>query len=109
MKRQLAAVNESGERTNEAELYRLKGELLLGLNNERDAEICFEKAIDIAQQQEAKSWELRAVVSLSKLLIAQNRHEIAYKRLKPVYDWFTEGFDTSDLTEARALLHRLSE
>ena len=101
----LAAVNESGERTYEAELYRLKGELLLGLNNERDAEICFEKAIDIAQQQEAKSWELRAVVSISKLLIAQNRHEIAYGRLKLVYDWFTEGFDTSDLIEARALLH----
>lgn len=121
----LAAVNESGERTSEAELYRLKGELLLSsgkdalkektdhsgvpLANEREAESCFEKAIEIAQRQEAKSWELRTVVSLSKLLISQNRHPIAYKRLKPVYDWFTEGFDTVDLTEARALLQKLNK
>ena len=120
----LTAVNESGERTSEAELYRLKGELLLSSDkngvkektqhstcpsqNEREAEICFEKAIEIARRQEAKSWELRTVVSLSKLLIAQNRHEIAYKRLKPVYDWFTEGFDTLDLIEARTLLQKLS-
>ena len=121
----LAAVNESGERTSEAELYRLKGELLLssdkdGLKDkadhkncpstkEREAEFCFEKAIEIARRQEAKSWELRTVVSLSKLLITQNRQDIAYKRLKPLYDWFTEGFDTVDLIEARAILQRLSK
>ncbi len=126
----LEAVAESGERANEAELHRLKGELLLkadsllikvdmdtgkqeNKNNhslyEREAEVCFEKAIDIAQRQEAKSWEIRTVVSFSKLLIAQNRHDIAYQKLKSICDWFTEGFDNVDQKEARALLHKLSQ
>lgn len=121
----LDAVAESGERTNEAELYRLKGELLIRADKdayeqayknknyhsqyEREAEVCFEKALDIAQRQEAKSWEIRTVVSYSKLLIAQNRHDIAYQKLETICDWFTEGFDNVDQKEARALLHKLSQ
>lgn len=120
----LAAITESGERTNEAELYRLKGELLLKSGEEMSvkaveqnncsaalqhkAECCFEKALSIARQQEAKSWELRTAISLSKLMIKQNRQDTAYALLKPVYEWFTEGFETFDLTEARELLKILS-
>ncbi|MDE0318120.1 MAG: AAA family ATPase [Candidatus Poribacteria bacterium] len=126
----LAAGTESGERTNEAELYRLKGELLLkseeivstttantsvktieknSCASEREAEKCFQKALTIAQHQEAKLWELRTAVSLSKLMITQNRHDAAYALLKPIYEWFTEGFETVDLVEARDMLKFLSE
>lgn len=128
----LAAVAESGERTNEAELYQLKGELLLKSGgfvsqvstdtsvktieknscvpeHEREAENCFQKAMTIAHHQEAKSWELRTAVSLSKLMITQNRHGAAYALLKPIYEWFTEGFETVDLVEARDMLEILSE
>ncbi len=128
----LDAVAESGERTNEAELYRLKGELLLNSVNglpstsiedsvekddqnrcslacQQEAEECFEKALSIAQNQEAKLWELRTAVSLSRLMMAQNRHDAAYTLLNPIYEWFTEGFETVDLIEARELLHILSE
>lgn len=106
------AAAESGERTNEAELNRLKGELLLKLGaTEQDryseAEECFEKSLSIARHQEAKSWELRTAVSLSKLMMAQNRHDDASSLLKPTYEWFTEGFDTVDLTEACELLQVL--
>lgn len=106
------AAAESGERTNEAELNRLKGELLLKLSTtEQDryseAEVCFEKSLSIARHQEAKSWELRTAVSLSRLMIAQNRHDDAYSLLKPIYEWFTEGFDTVDLIDARELLRIL--
>lgn len=127
----LEAVAESGERTNEAELYRLKGELLLKSDRDsqlscadastksasqtncssalqREAESCFEKALTIAQHQEAKSWELRTAISLSKLMITQNRHDAAHALLKPIYEWFTEGFETVDLTKARDLLQTLS-
>ena len=127
----LAAGAESGERTNEAELYRLKGELLLKSEivsttladtsvktieksscipeHEREAEKCFQKALTIAQHQEAKLWELRTAVSLSKLMVTQNRHDAAYALLKPIYEWFTEGFETVDLVEARDMLKFLSE
>ena len=127
----LEAVDEGGERTNEAELYRLKGELLLksdedilltsadasaktGTQNncatarQQEAEKCFEKALTIARHQEAKSWELRTAVSLSKLMITQHRHNDALALLKPIYEWFTEGFETVDLAEARDLLNILS-
>lgn len=114
----LEAVAESGERTNEAELYRLKGEFLLKSvkaveqNNypsalQKEAEKCFQKALTIARHQEAKSWELRTAISLSKLMITQNRQDAAHALLKPIYEWFTEGFETVDLTEARALLRSL--
>ncbi len=119
IKKAFEAAAESGERTNEAELNRLKGELLLKLDKDTpldsteqdrcsEAEVCFEKALSIARHQEAKLWELRTAVSFSRLLIAQDRHEAAYRLLKPIYEWFTEGFETVDLIEARELLQKLN-
>jgi predicted ATPase len=71
-------------------------------------EECFLKAMDIAQQQHAKSWELRAATSLARLWQHQGKREKAYDLLTPIYSWFTEGFDTADLQEARALLEALT-
>jgi len=106
----LATVNQSEERLYEAELYRLKGELLLTLSpeNHSDAETCFAGAIDIARRQRAKSWELRAATSLSRLWQKQGKKEKARQKLADVYGWFTEGFDTADLKDAKALLDELS-
>ena len=94
----------------EAELHRLKGELLLRLSpdNQSEAESCFQKAIAIAQNQQAKSWELRAATSLAKLWQSQNKRKEAYELLAPVYGWFTEGFDMADLKDAKALLDVLA-
>jgi class 3 adenylate cyclase/predicted ATPase len=122
----LAAVNKNGERLWEAELYRLKGELTLqkiqvsgskfqvsrspesGVGRpESGAEECFNKAIKIARQQQAKSLELRAVMSLSRLWQQQGKQDEARKLLAEIYGWFTEGFDTADLKEAKALLEEL--
>jgi predicted ATPase len=102
-------VNEKGERWWEAELYRLKGELLWALspNNEAEAETHFQQALDIARRQEAKSLELRAAMSLARLWQQQGKRAAAYDLLAPIYGWFTEGFDTADLQEARALLDAL--
>jgi predicted ATPase len=97
-----------GVRTVEAELHRLKGEFLLAAGAPMaDAEHSFRKAITIAQRQHAKSWELRATLSLARLLIKQGRREEARSMLAELYDWFTEGFDTADLKEAKALLEQL--
>jgi len=131
----LVASARNGERFYEAELYRLKGELLL--NNERkmqnderktkeekqetvpihhssfiihrseEAEECFQKAIAIAREQEAKSWELRAATSLARLWQSQGKLREARTLLEDIYGWFTEGFDTKDLQEAEALLRAL--
>jgi predicted ATPase len=93
-----------------AELYRLKGELLL-LQNASDAteaESCFREAIEIAQRQQAKSWELRATMSLARLLAKQGRRDEARTMLAEIYGWFTEGFDTADLKDAKALLDELA-
>jgi predicted ATPase len=109
----LAEVNKSGERYYEAELYRIKGELLLkkaGVKDktkQEEAEGCFRQAIDISRSQKAKSWELRAVMSLSRLLKKQGKKEEAQKLLSEVFGWFTEGFDTPDLKEAKALLYEM--
>ena len=105
----LDAAHKNGERYNEAELYRLKGELLLALSaeNQSEAEVCFRQAIDIACQQSAKSLELRAVMSLSRLWQKQDKKEEARKMLAEIYGWFTEGFETRDLKEAKALLEDL--
>ena len=94
----------------EPEVYRLKGELLLrqALSAEQEAEACFYQALDVARQQQAKSLELRAAMSLSRLWQRQQRTE-ASALLAPIYDRFTEGFDTADLQEARALLEELGE
>jgi predicted ATPase len=124
----LATVEKTGERFYEAELYRLKGELTLqkfqvpgstfqvSLNTyhptpstqaEAEAETCFLKAIEIAQRQQAKSLELRAVMSLSRLWQQQGKTTETRQLLSEIYSWFTEGFDTKDLQEAEALLDEL--
>jgi predicted ATPase len=92
-------------------LYRLKGELLLHLplDNATEAESCFHQALAIAQIQQTKSWELRAATSLARLWQQQGKRQEAYDLLAPVYNWFTEGFDTADLQDAKALLDALSE
>ena len=103
----LAAVPTTG-RFWEAELYRLKGELLLKAEAEAEAEECFRQAIEVAQRQGAKSLELRATVSLGRLLQPQGKREEARRTLAAIYGWFTEGFDTLDLQAARDLLEELS-
>jgi predicted ATPase len=124
----LEAVDKSAERIHEAELYRLKGELLLQqcqdsgftvpvaspqpltLNPqvEVEAEACFLKALELARRQQARSWELRAAISLGRLWQRQARRAEASQLLASVYGWFTEGFDTADLQEAKGLLAELA-
>ena len=125
----LTLVDTTGERYYEAEIYRLKGELTLkktvdGRRStvaEKEAEACFLKAIEIARKQSAKSWELRATMSLVRLRQQQARRDAsrathpetrrrlneAHQMLSDIYNWFTEGFDTADLKEAKALLEAL--
>ncbi len=120
----LDMAEKNGERFYEAELYRLKGELSLKSRQvedksqtsqdksevrspESEAEECFLKAIEIARKQQAKSLELRAVMSLSRLWQSQGKKEEARQMLAEVYGWLTEGFDTKDLLEAKALLEEL--
>jgi predicted ATPase len=122
----LDLVNKTEERFYEAELYRLKGTLTLQKfqvssfkfqvenpqsafrNPQLEAEACFLKAIDIAQKQQAKSLELRATVSLARLWQQQGKHAEAHQMLSEIYGWFTEGFDTKDLQEAKALREELN-
>jgi predicted ATPase len=130
----LAMVDNNGERMMAAELYRLKGELTLqkagargwGLGTSSfspqapslkpqvskevawEAEECFHKAIDIARKQQAKSWELRATTSLARLWQKQGKQHEAHSALSEIYNWFTEGFDTKDLQEAKTLIEGLS-
>jgi predicted ATPase len=104
----LALVEKTDERYWEAELYRLRAELLLMQGDEAEAEASLQEAIEVARRQRAKSWELRATVSLCRLWQQQGKLEEARQRLTEIYDWFTEGFDTPDLQEARALLEELS-
>ena len=95
----------------EAELHRLKGAFFLrqAVPDSAQAEACFDQALDIARQQQAKSWELRAATSLARLWQQQDKRQDAYDLLAPVYGWFTEGFDTADLKDAKALLETLDE
>src|SRR5262249_43789825 len=120
----LAAGDRTGGRWYEAELYRLKGELTLQKESQKakgkrekskmendaqdEGEACFIKAIGIAQKQQAKSWELRASTSLARLWQQQGKKAEAHSLLSNIYNWFTEGFDTKDLQEARALLEELN-
>jgi len=123
MERALATVASTRERWWEADLYRLKGELTLQeadqkskipklrsqiLEPRSEAEACFLKAIDIARQQQAKSLELRATMSLARLWQQQGKRHEAHSLLSEIYHWFTEGFDTKDLQEAKALLEELA-
>jgi tetratricopeptide (TPR) repeat protein len=133
----LAVVEKNEERWNEADLYRLKGELtlqqsraslrqvsdksqtgqdksedanaqILNPKAQSEAEECFLKALAIARRQEAKSLELRATTSLARLWQQQGKKDEARQMLEEIYNWFTEGFDTKDLQEAKALLEELS-
>jgi predicted ATPase len=106
----LAVMTDSGRGDLLAEVYRLQGELLLRqvVPHVVQAEACFQQALAIARRQQAKSWELRAAVSLSRLWQHQGKHAEARQMLAPSYSWFTEGFDTADLREAEALLEALS-
>ena len=114
----LAAVDKTEDRIWEAELHRLKGELVLqarhqppapggGMSDATEAEACFHQALDVARRQQAKALELRAAMSLAQLWHQQGKHAEAHSLLAPIYGWFTEGFDTTDLQEAKALLDAL--
>jgi predicted ATPase len=94
----------------EAELYRLRGSLLLRQMGIPQAEVetCFQRALDVARRQEARSLELRAAMSLSRLWHQQGKRQEAHDLLAEVDGWFTEGFDTADLQEAKALLEELA-
>jgi class 3 adenylate cyclase/predicted ATPase len=102
-------VNKNGERWWEAELHRLKGEILRQQSApDAEVEIYFRRALDVARRQDARSLELRAAMSLSRLWQQQGKRDEARQLLAPIYGWFTEGFDTADLQEAKALLEALS-
>ena len=112
----LAAMHQTGVQFYEAEVHRLTGELLLrqvdgasgSLPRYAAGEARFQQALAIARQQQAKSLELRAATSLARLWQQQGKRTEAYELLAPIYGWFTEGFDTADLQEARALLEALT-
>jgi class 3 adenylate cyclase/predicted ATPase len=108
----LERAQQSGERGWEAELYRLQGELLVQAEGSVPqaavtAEACFQQALDVARHQQAKALELRAAMSLARLWQRVGKHAEAYELLGPIYGWFTEGFDTADLQDAKALLEEL--
>jgi len=109
-----AIVDKTGERYWEAELHRLEGELTLQFTlpslepSFPEAESSFHKALEVARRQKAKSLELRAATSLARLWQQQGKKAEAHQLLAPVYHWFTEGFDTKDLQEAKALLDELN-
>jgi predicted ATPase len=116
----LDTLDKTGKRIDEAGLYRRKGELLLSREGLEDrtkggrrelaaeAEACFHQALTIARRQQAKTLELRAAMSLARLWQRQGKRAEAHEVLAPIYGWFTEGFDTADLQEAKALLGELS-
>jgi class 3 adenylate cyclase/predicted ATPase len=103
----LAEVERTGIRYHEAEMHRLEGELRLGFDEER-SEACFERAIDIARAQQAKSWELRAALSLARLWRRQGKPDQGRDLLAPIYGWFTESFESPDLAAAQSLLAELA-
>src|SRR5262249_33768534 len=105
----LTLTDTTGERWYKPELYRLKGALLLQQSsvNTTEAETCFHQAITIARSQQAKSFELRIATTMARLWQQQGKRQEAHDLLAPVYHWFTEGFDTADLQEAKALLDAL--
>jgi class 3 adenylate cyclase/predicted ATPase len=110
----LALSEKNGERWYDSELFRIKGELLLKqaadkrATGDDQAEASFREALEIARRQQAKWWELRATTSLARLLASRGRRNEARAMLGAIYNWFTEGFDTADLKEAKALLDELS-
>jgi len=107
--RTLAHIERTGDKAEHAEMLRLKGEVLLMRDSPAvtEAEKCFREAREVARAQEAKWWELRTMVSLAHLLRDSGRRDEAFKMLAEIYSWFTEGFDTADLKDAKALLEDL--
>src|SRR6516162_6416089 len=105
----LAAVEDMDERMFEAELHRIIGDTFLSMQRQGEAEVEFTRALEIACKQQAKSWELRAAMSLARLWRSQGKTQQARELLAPVYGWFVEGFDTLDLKEAKALLDGLTQ
>ena len=106
----MTASERSKESWCDADIHRLAGDIVM-LSGERDmarAEAYFERALAVARQQQAKSFELRAAMSMARLWRDQAKRRAAHDLLAPVYDWFTEGLDTTDLKEARALLDELA-
>ena len=101
-------IEESGERIVEAECHRTKGELLIRLEAESEAEESFIKSLEIAGSQSARLWELRTSMSLARLWQKQGKQTEARELLAEIYGWFTEGFDTPDLVDAKSLLEELS-
>jgi predicted ATPase len=106
----LTCAHTTGERHTEAELHRLHGELLLrqAIPEAQTAEACFQRALDVARRQQAKWWELRAAMSLARLWQHQGKRAEARELLAEIYGWFTEGFETTDLQEAKAFLETLA-
>jgi predicted ATPase len=109
----ITAMETAGDQHCKAEVYRLQGELLQRVEDRAQRadvtpEACFRQALDIARRQEAKSFELRAAISLARLWRQQDKRREAYDLLAPVYGWFSEGFDTADLKDAKVLLDELS-
>ena len=106
----IAVMDLTNERWFEAEVHRTAGEIavLLSDSDAAKAEAFFDHALSIARQQQAKSWELRAAISMARLWRDQGKRNKARDLLAPVYGWFTEGFDTRDLKEAKALLDELA-
>jgi len=104
-----ALIEVTSERVLEAELHRLRGELLQRANDTdlTQAESCFHRAVEVARRQDAKMFELRATISLARLLAQQGRRKEAQQMLAEIYNWFTEGFDAADLKDAKALLEEL--
>ena len=107
----MALVAENGVCYYEAELYRIKGELIMSQsgNDKYEAESYLEKALVVAHRQQSKSLELRALISLCRLRRNLGKSEKARCILSNIYEWFTEGFDTADLKDAKALLYELSQ
>ena len=110
LEKALAEVDQGEGRFYHAELYRLKGEILLrqAAPDAQQVASCLHQALDLARRSQAKWWELRAAMRLSRLWQQQGQRAAARELLAPIYNWFTEGFDTADLQEARALLAALS-
>jgi predicted ATPase len=106
----LTRVDTTGERWRDAELHRLQGELHLqqAVPDIAQVETCFQQARAVARRQHAKSLELRATMSLARLWQRQSKPKAAHDLLAPIYGWFTEGFDTADLQDAKALLEDLT-
>jgi len=104
----LQVQNETGQGWWHAELHRLEGLALVGLNRVEEGQSALNEALRVARRQQAKSYELRAVTSLARMWGEQGRRAEAHELLAPVYGWFTEGFNTADLKEAKGLLDELT-